>query len=129
MARDYLGVGTEHPANVNIYGQQALVEDIKLVKQSLRRLFSTPIGTDFMNRSYGTHLALLLFEPNSTTQQSVMEYLIREAVDKWERRVRYVDTDFEIVSAEQLNARVNFQLLGSNEIESFIYPFYRETRF
>jgi phage baseplate assembly protein W len=82
-----------------------------------------------MNRSYGTHLALLLFEPNSTTQQSVMEYLIREAVDKWERRVRYVDTDFEIVSAEQLNARVNFQLLGSNEIESFIYPFYRETRF
>jgi phage baseplate assembly protein W len=129
MERDYLGRGVAHPARIDTYGRQALIADVELVKQSIQRILSTPVGSDFMNRAFGSEVRQVEFEPNDTVSQALLEYFIGDAIDKWEKRVRYVDTEFETVGVDQLNARVLFQLLGRNEVDSYVYPFYRENRF
>lgn len=126
MIRDYLGVGVRFPVAVDTYGRQALVDDVTLVKQSLARIFNTPVGTDFVNRRFGSRVHELRFEPNSRILQSLLEYFIEDAIEAWENRVRYLGTDFEIVGADQLNCTVRYSLRAGGQPDSFVFPFYRD---
>lgn len=126
LSRDYLGVGVTSPEQVDNYGQQALVADVALVRQSLARIFATAVGSDFMNRAFGSRLHLVLFDQNSRIMQSLLEYFISEAIDLWETRIRYDDTTFEVVDAAQLNCTVHFTLRAGGQPDSFVFPFYRE---
>lgn len=57
------------------------------LKQSIRDILTTPVGSRVMRRSYGSRLFELLDNPSSLSIQTDMISATAEALDKWEPRI------------------------------------------
>lgn len=126
--REYLGAGVKHPAEITSQGRAALVAEIELVKQAIRRVLGTPVGSEFLNRSKGSFLELLIFEPNDQILYSLLEYFIGDAIDKWVPNAQYQDTTFEAPTESPglVKCLIKFRVRGSATEQALVYPFYRQ---
>lgn len=123
----FLGIAVKHPVDV-ANGKIRLAEGINAVQQSIISILNTPIGSRFMLPEYGSRLHELMFEPNDEVLISMMRLFIRDAISEWEKRVTFDDAQFTI-SVESVEVLLSYKVLNSNEIESFIYPFYRKLKY
>lgn len=128
--RPFLGQGIKFPLDVDSSGRIALQNDSDLVKQSLGILFSEPVGTEFFREHYGSRVRLVLFEPNDQIVKSLLDYYIVDAIEKWERRIQIIDIQYDQppTSPELIRCVIIYLIKQSNEIDSFIYPHYREIK-
>lgn len=126
----FLGVGFKYPMQTDTIGQVAKVGGRESIRQSIAEILSTPIGERFFNRGYGSNLHLLTFEQNDDILHNLLRTYTQEAIFNNERRVKLTDIEFEDVAehgnVSLVNVTLKYQILGSNEIDTFIYPFYRE---
>lgn len=124
--REYLGQAVTYPSQL-VNGKAALINDKALVEQSIKIILDTPKGTKFMLPEFGSRLRELAFEPNDEVIEDMAGYFIYEAIRDWEKRVLYVSTQFEHDNEQAVMlCHIKYKILQSNEIESFIYPFYRK---
>lgn len=56
------------------------------LRQSIRRLLTTPIGSRVMNRTYGSRLFNLIDSPVNPATQALIYQAVAEALDRWEPR-------------------------------------------
>ncbi len=56
------------------------------LRQSIRRLLTTPIGSRVMNRMYGSRLFSLIDAPVNPATQALIYQAVAEALDRWESR-------------------------------------------
>lgn len=128
MERNYLGVGVKYPHEINTLGRVALVSGSELIRQSIRTLLETPLGADFDNPTRGSRINEIMWEPNDDVLESMLDFYIYEAIEQWEKRVVFSDTFFsrENSRPELLYCTITYQIKASNEIDSFVFPFYRE---
>lgn len=123
--REYLGQGIKSP-DVLVNGKRTLANDRDLVEQSIKIILNTPKGHRFMLPEFGSRLSELLFEPNDGVLEDLIAYFIYDAITTWEKRVQYIKTEFSRPNSETLHCEVFYRIMQSNEINSFIYPFYRK---
>lgn len=120
----YLGVGIKYPIQI-VNGKPALSYGEDNIKQSLFQLLSTPVGSRLFLPEYGSRLDEALFEQNDEVLKALLQMFIVEAIELWERRIK-----LKKVSYTQENnvilCEITYNVLASNEINSFVYPFYRE---
>jgi len=126
MALEYLGKSFKYPLQPTEVGQIEKVEGLDSVKQSMFVILSTPIGTYFFLEEFGSNLHKLKFEPNDKILESLLRYHVVDAINKWEKRAKLLDVYFQDVSSSQKNIIINFMNKKKNEIDSFVYPFYKE---
>jgi len=124
--KDYLGVGMKYPATT-VNGKAKLIEKEELVKQSIFIILATPIGSRFMLPEYGSQLEELLFEQNDTLLENLLRLYIAQALEKWEKRIKFVSVSF-LHEEAMVKCIIKYRLLYGNEIDSFIYPFYRRLK-
>lgn len=123
--REYLGQGIKCPDEL-VNGKRTLTNDRALVEQSIKIILDTPRGHRFMLPEFGSRLGELIFEPNDDVLEDLISYFIYEAITTWEKRVQYIKTEFHRPDPDTLHCEVFYRILQSNEINSFIYPFYRK---
>lgn len=128
--RKYLGVGIKYPYSIDQFGSIELQSDVALIQQSIIRILDTLVGSQFFNRSFGSYIRSLIFEPNDNVLVSLLDFHVTDAIDKWEKRVETTGVIIESsdTNPSLVNVRVEYRILASNEIDSFIYPFYRELK-
>lgn len=128
--RTYLGQGLKFPPEVDSFGRIALENDAELIKQSLAILFSEPVGTELMREQYGSQVRLAMFQPNDAIVLGLLDYFIVDAISKWERRIKIADIRYDqpIDKPETINCTIFFIIKQSSEIDSFVFPFYRELK-
>jgi len=127
--RPYLGVGEAFPPQITNLGRPALIDDSALIKQSLEILFNEPIGSELMREHYGSRLREALFEPNTLVLISMLDYYIVDAIEKWERRIAIVDIKYNFGNTPSvINCTVIYRIKQSSEIDSFIFPYYRQLK-
>ena len=85
----YLGTASQFPTVITSLGRRNIVAGIDNIKQALTELLTTPIGSVFFNRAWGSRLYLLLFEPNDTILESLAISFVKEAIDAFEPRVLF----------------------------------------
>jgi phage baseplate assembly protein W len=137
----FLGSGPAYPLVIE-NGAVKIVTGRELVSNDIYNLLSTNIGENFFLPERGCRLQELMFEPNDDVLIALATRFIFEAIDKWEKRVKFVNTEFEITDSddsETTNSNdednglvlitISFRILASNEVDSFIFPFYREIKF
>lgn len=127
MNRAYLGTAVAYPTVIDSRGRQATVSDALLIQQSLKIILSTPVGSRFRNRSFGSNVHLLLFEPNDTVLLNLLEYFIEDAIDTWEKRVQYEDVEFTQLP-DRIECLISYRIKASNAVDTLIFPFYRELK-
>ena len=126
--RAYLGQGLAMPLVLR-QGAVDTISDIPLIEQSIITILNTPKGSRFFLPEFGSRLKELLFEPNDDVLQDLLRFFVFEALRDWEKRAEFVDIVFDKPSEDVLNCEIKYRILQSNEINSFIYPFYRQLKY
>ena len=139
-AESFLGSGMAYPFSL-VNGAAKIVGGRELVSQDLYNLLSTVRGENFFLPERGSRLQELMFEPNDEVFETLARQFIFEAIDEWEKRVKFVNVGFEFLdvltddelkneeSRSKVLITISFRILASNEVDSFIYPFFREIKY
>lgn len=121
----YLGTSIKSPWQIQ-KGRVTTVTGTENVRQSIERLLSTPKGSVFFSREYGSRIAEMLFETNNTVAAEMLRFFIFEAIRDWEPRVKFVACTTQIED-NRIMCDIQYRILSTNEIQSFVYPFYKTT--
>lgn len=122
----YLGRTIKFPIKIGQYGRPEEVEGVDCIPQAIEMILNTPKGSRFFLPQYGSDIDLLMFMPNDEILQSLLYTTISDALDIWEKRIKVIDITFKFVSESRLDCEIHYKILKSNEVKSFIYPFYTE---
>lgn len=99
---------------------------IEHVKESIRQILGTPVGSRVMRRDFGSRLRQIVFEPNDSTIDTLVEHYVREAIERWEKRV--VVGPVTVVRSERGQGRVEidvqFRIIRTNVVGNLVYPYY-----
>lgn len=129
MAEDraYLGKALYLPIQLS-KGAGVLSDGVRSVIQSAISILTTPIGSRFMLRSYGSRIEELQFEPNDKVLENMLRLFVIDALSEWERRAEFKDATitFPVEQPDRVDVQVFFRILSSNEIDSFVFPYYRK---
>jgi hypothetical protein len=123
--RVYLGRGLEFPIRL-LQGKGTITSDVSLINQSIKIILDTPIGSRLFLPDFGSRLSELLFEPNDEVLHDLLSLFISQSLDKWENRIKVLGVDCAIENELAVSCTISYKVLNSNEIESFIYPFYKK---
>lgn len=127
MSLDYLGTSWAYPLEV-ANGTVTNVSDKKLIEQSISDALNTPVGTKFFLGEYGSRLRKLLFEQNDEVLKDLLDLFIAETIKKWEKRIKLIGVSYTI-NGTAMECEITYRILNSNEVDSFIYPFYRNIKY
>jgi phage baseplate assembly protein W len=127
---DFLGQGIKWPLQVDSFGRIALQSGPDLIKQSLKILFQESVSSELFREHYGSRMMRGMFEPNDAIIKSLLDFYIVDAIERWERRIEIVDIKYDQPPDQPalINCTVFYTIKQSSEIDSFIYPYYRELK-
>ena len=123
----YLGSALKSPLSIQ-RGKVTTVSGTETVRQAIERLISTPKGSIFFNRQYGCRIEEMLFENNTDVAAEMIKFFIYEAIRDFEPRVKFIDMETSIED-NRINCIIKYRILATNEIDSLVYPFYRNLNF
>lgn len=92
-------------------GRLDLIEGSHLLRQSLLMLLSTLPGERVMRPDYGCELLTLAFSPNDDTTAGLAAHFVRQAVERFEPRVRIlrIDAGRALNSPHRLDVSLTYQ--------------------
>lgn len=70
-----------------------MVEEAASVRQAILLLLSTDKGERVMRPTYGCDLRKLAFMPNDATTHGMAIHYVRQALERWERRIEILRLD------------------------------------
>jgi phage baseplate assembly protein W len=124
---DLIGIGLTYPTELT-NGSWDLVTGNDLIKQSIFSILETPMGSRFFNPDFGSDINELLFEQNDVIVESLARVFIKDALEKWEKRVKFKAIGFRRETAV-LYIKISFVRKDTGEEDSMIYPFYRQIKY
>ncbi|MFP3907284.1 MAG: GPW/gp25 family protein [Acidimicrobiales bacterium] len=88
-------VGVSGPGGLTLSPTGALdtVSGDDVIRQAILMLLGTPMGERVMRPTYGSLLHRLVFAPNDDTTAGLAIHYVRQALDRWERRIEVLDID------------------------------------
>jgi uncharacterized protein len=127
MEKLYLGTGIKYPLQI-VGGALMLQSGNPLIEQSIITILNTPKGSKFFLPEYGSRLRELLFETNDDVLFDLLEVFIYEAITEWEKRAVFSKAEFTREN-DVVFCTIFYSILPSNEVNSFIYPFYSNLKY
>lgn len=122
--QDFIGSGITFP--IQLQNGKAVVDSgFNLIRASIKTILSFQVGTRFFLAEFGSRIEELLEEPNDEILRNLINTFVIDAVTKWEKRVSTISTSIDSISDEQINIQIIYQILNSNTVDNFIYPFYK----
>lgn len=122
----FLGTGWSFPPEFRpTSGGVAMTSDEEDIHASLMILFGTSQGERFLHPKYGLNMRDLLFEPISTTIQTLHKDRIKKAILIYEPRIDI--KALELDTSTQLEGRVvlilDYVVRTTNSRYNLVYPF------
>lgn len=104
-------------------------EGVEHIRQSIQQILGTPIGSRVVRRDFGSRLQSVVFEPNDPTIAVEVEHYVREAIERWEKRV--VLGPVTVVHSERELGRVEigiqFRIIQTQVEGNMVFPYYLQT--
>lgn len=129
---NYIGIAGEYPLSCK-NGSLRIVSGNTAIEMSIKQILGTEKGTLPYNPYFGSDLSKVLFEPSDDVAASLGRTYIVEALRQWEQRIDVIDISSEIKRETQGNQIVSivefgikYRVKATNEINTFVFPFYRE---
>lgn len=125
---DYLGVAERYPFERNpATGGYFLVSGLGIIKQEIYDVLDNPEGSQIYLENKGSMLHRLKFEPNDTILKGLLIYFTAVALKKWVKKIDVLSVQVEQVNENQFNIRIRYSVKSTNEPDTFVYPFYKES--
>ncbi|MDH5682500.1 MAG: GPW/gp25 family protein [Spirochaetota bacterium] len=127
---DFQGSGWGYPVELSDKGKVALSQGEELIKESIRIILGTSPGERVMRPDFGCGLQDLVFEINNTSMRSKCEFVVEEALKKWEHRIEVINVSAETDNENDgvLSINIDYYVVSSNKRYNMVYPFYLEKK-
>lgn len=83
--------------------------DIDAIKNSIKNIILTPLGTRPFKPDFGSNVSKLLFEPADDFTAYAIKNEIITSLDKWEKRIRDVQVNVKHNDDHDFSVRITFQ--------------------
>lgn len=127
----YIGKALEYPLKV-ANGAGRIITGTDVIEASYTQIFGTQKGELAGNPEFGCNINRLIGEPLADLAINLGRTYMIEAAREWEGRARIEDIQGSIGQLVQdgqtkaiINFSVTYRILASNQINTFVYPFYR----
>lgn len=124
VLEDFLGKGITYPFILE-NGKPPIKSGFQLVESSIKICTAWPKGTRILLAEFGSRLTHILEEQNSDVLRNLISTLFKEAVEEWEPRVEEVIVNIEEKDMHKIKVIVQYRLINSPQLETFIFPFYK----
>ena len=126
MDHDIVGKGWQFPPRLGRRGSIGLVGGEAEIEQAILIILHTAPGQRVMRPEFGCRLPELVFAPNNNLTAGLAERYVREALGRWEPRIRLVSVT--VTPDEDNRARllisVAYRIKATHSRRSLVYPFY-----
>lgn len=132
----YLGSGLAYPIEV-VEGRPRVTSGTELLKMDILQLLMTSMGDGFFLPQRASRLHELTFEQSDEIFKSMAREFVVDAIERWEPRAKFQNIEFTFYSHLQewglkgrepsrVDILVHYLIKSEREVDSLIYPFYRE---
>lgn len=123
--QDFIGQGLAFPLQL-LNGAAQVSSGFDLIRSSIKNILAFSVGDRFFLGEFGSRLDELLEEPNDEILQNLITSFVIDAVTQWEKRVQSVSTTIDSVTDAAVMVEVSYQIVNTQNSDSFVYPFYRQ---
>ncbi len=128
MDNSFLGTGWSFPPTFKKKSGVVMVSNEEDIAQSLHILMNTTIGERIMVPDYGSSLIHFLFQPNSVSQNYLMQEMISSAIINYEPRI--ILNSVSIDQSQYLDGivriLVDYVISTTNTRFNLVFPYYKE---
>jgi len=121
-----LGSGILFPIELDVDGRPAYVNDIRIINASIIQILNTPQNTRFFNENFGSRINELLDEPNDSIANNLLRTFIKEAIDKFEKRVKLISLTISNYDSYKVNIQLVYEVINTKTEETLIFPYYKD---
>lgn len=87
------GRGIAFPPRINANGRWTWSSGAENIRQSIQIILQTELGERLMLPNFGAALKKQLFRPNTVKTHSLIEEVISNALNRWERRIKVTSVE------------------------------------
>ncbi len=124
--KHFLGQGLKFPMQVNSTGGMAMSHGADNIEESIRCIIGTAVGERVMRPLFGCRIHEFVFHPNSASTQGLVSFYVREALQKYEPRIKdiIVNADADPAHDNVMMVDVRYTIRSTNVDHNMVYPFY-----
>ena len=126
-AREFLGVGWKFPVEVDpVTGRVRTASSEENIQESVRLILLTGKGERMMHPEFGCDLRRYLFGVVTYTACTQMAQEVRQALIRWEPRIRDIETYVELDPADSARVlvHISYVVRATNNPYNLVYPYY-----
>lgn len=129
MENSFLGTGWSFPPEFDqTTGSVRLTSGESDIEASLEVLLSTRLGERVMRHDFGCNLDALMFEPLTSSLQSYMAEVVKQAILFYEPRIEM--ESLRINGSSTIEGlyllTIDYRVRTTNSRLNYVFPFYRE---
>lgn len=121
---DRMGKGSSVDVFLN-RGEINITNGIARIKESMKDILSTPVGTRFFLPQYGSKLYLLIYEQNDFIARDLAIEYTKQALTKWEPRIILGEVTCES-DDKVLEITIRYQVKDIGTPGSYVYTVERQ---
>lgn len=121
---DFDEVTQKSGLHVSTTGGIQMVSEDSSIRQSILLLLSTAKGERVMRPEYGCDLDQIAFMPNDETTLGLAIHLVRQALEKWEKRIQIkkLDAEFNKNEPGRMDIVLEYRIRRTAVIDTMMVP-------
>lgn len=121
-----VGKGWAFPPKIGERDMMRMAEDDADIRQAMRIILGTAPGERVMRPDFGCRIHELIFWPANQETADIAERYVREALLRWEPRIRLQAVTVTPGGAQygQLAVEIEYEIKTRNDKHNMVYPFY-----
>jgi hypothetical protein len=120
--REILGRGWGFPFQVDpARGSIGMSEFEENIRQCMTIIIGTRPGERQMLPTFGCRVHEMLFAPNTSATASQVAYFVKEALDRWEKRIQVLDVKADPDPAGAIKLTVQYKIKATEAVQQLSY--------
>lgn len=126
MNKSFLGRGFSFPLATDAAGNVRMSQYEENIEQCIRVVLGTAPGERIYRPLFGCKIHDYIFAPNNAHTRNLVAYFAKEALQKWEPRIRDLEVTAEQDAATPttIQLRISYSVRATNTTFNLVYPFF-----
>ncbi|MCA9557421.1 MAG: GPW/gp25 family protein [Myxococcales bacterium] len=126
MTKSFLGRGIGFPLGVDGAGGLAVSAHEQNIEESIQLVLGTAIGERLYRPTFGCRIHDFVFAPNNAHTRNLVGFHAKEALVKWEPRIRDIDVECkpDPDAPNTIELHISYMVRATNSHFNMVYPFF-----
>jgi phage baseplate assembly protein W len=124
--KSVVGKGWAFPPKLGERDMMRMTEDDADIRQAIRIILGTALGERVMRPDFGCRIHELIFWPANQETANIAERYVREALLRWEPRIRIESIVVTPGGARngEMTIEISYEVKARHDKHSLVYPFF-----